>query len=162
MPVFRQHGEREPCTIRLWLALLSATGFSEARMGRINVAGYGLAIGAIGQALLLNALSHWFSAWLIFIPLLVPWLMVHVVSFCKVAPCRPRRFAQILSIAMAWYVFDALLCELIWLFIPTGRAIGLSAAIAHLLCYGSALCFIVLIHAVREARKYQAIHFASK
>lgn len=131
-------------------------------MGKINIAGYGLAIGAVGQALLLDALIHKLPVWLIFMPLLVPWLIVHAVSFCRIAPCGPRRFAQILFIAMAWYFFDALVCELIWLLVPTGRADLTVATIAHLLCYGSVMSFIVLIRAIREARNYQASHFASK
>jgi hypothetical protein len=123
-------------------------------VGRINVAGYGLALGALGQSLLLNRFVGKMPFWLYFVPLLGPWLLVHVISFCRVAPCGPRRFAQMLIIAMAWYTFDTLVCELVWLLDPAGRSLMYSAAIPLVLCYGSAAVFIVFVSAVREARKY--------
>jgi hypothetical protein len=127
-------------------------------MGRINIAGLALSLGAVGQAVLLG---HWigrFPSWFIFVPLLGPFLLVYVISFCRVAPCGPGRFAQILIIAMAWYSFDTFVCELVWLLAPTGRSDMYGAAIAHALCYGSAVSFIVLIRAVRDALNYQANH----
>lgn len=57
---------------------------------------------------------------------------------------------------MAWYSLDTFVCELVWLLSPTGRSEVIVAAIAHALCYGSAMSFIVLIRAVRDARNYRA------
>ena len=122
-------------------------------MGKINIAGFALSLGAVGQALLL---AHWIgSVSLLVVALLGPYLLVHVISFCRVAPCGPGRFAQILIIAMAWYSFDTFACELVWLLAPTRRSDTIVAAIAHALCYGSAISFIVLIPAVRDARNHQ-------
>lgn len=114
-------------------------------MGKINVASYALAVGAIGQALLLGHLPDRIPHWLVFVPLLGPWLIGHVISFCRVAPCGPRRFAQILTFAMVWYSLDAFVCELSWLLVPASRSQMYSAVIPHVLCWGSALSFIVLM-----------------
>lgn len=127
-------------------------------MGKINIAGWTLALGAAGQARLLGHLIDKVPFWLIFVPLCVPWLLVYVISFCRVAPCGPGRFAQLLIIAMVWYSCNTIACELIWLLIPTSHPDAYSAAIPHLLCYGSAASFIVLIRAVRDARNYHANH----
>lgn len=127
-------------------------------MGKINIAGWTLALGAAGQARLLGHLIDKVPFWLVFVPLSGPWLLVYVISFCRVAPCSPNRFAQLLIIAMSWYSFDALACELVWLLIPKGRSQMFSAAIPHALSYGSALSFIVLMRAVRDARNYRASH----
>jgi hypothetical protein len=124
-------------------------------MGRINIAGFALAAGAVGQNLLLGQLVDRGPSWLIFASLFGPWLLVYVISFCRVAPCGPGRFAQILIFAMAWYSVNTFVCELVWLLVPAGRSQMYSAAIPHALCYGSALSFIVLIRAVRAARNYQ-------
>jgi hypothetical protein len=125
-------------------------------MGRINIAGWTLLFGAIGQALLLGNTMDRVPHWLMWVPLFGPWLLVYVISFCRVAPCGPGRFAQLLIVSMAWYSLDTLACELVWLLVPAGRSHMYSAVVPHALCYGSALSFIVLIGAVRHARNYQA------
>ena len=127
-------------------------------MGRINIAGWGLAVGAVGQALLLGHLSDRVPSWLIFVPSCGPWLLVYVISFCRVAPCGPGRFAQILIVAIAWYSINKFACELIWLLVPASRSQMYSAVIPHALCLGSAFSFIVLIRAVRDAREYRTNH----
>jgi hypothetical protein len=125
-------------------------------VGRINIAGWALLVGAVGQALLLGHSTDRIPTWLIIMPLLGPWLVVYVISFCRVAPCGPGRFAQILVIAMAWYSFDTFVCELVWLLIPSGRSHVYGAAVPHVLSYGGAVSFIVLIRAVRDVRNLQA------
>ena len=121
----------------------------------INIAAFALAFGALGQALLLGHLTDRIPFWLVFIPLWMPGLLIYVISFCRVAPCGPRRFAQLLIVAMAWYSIDTVVCELLWLLIPSARSHTYSAAIPHTLCYGSAVSFMVLIRGVRIARTHQ-------
>ena len=127
-------------------------------MGTINIAGWALLIGAMGQALMLGGFIKTIPFWLIFVPLLGPWLLVYVISFCRVAPCGPRRFARLLTIAMTWYSTDTLVCESVWLFVPASHSHIYPAAIPHALSYGSAVSFIVLLRAVRDARKYATDH----
>lgn len=127
-------------------------------MGRINVAGYVLGLGAVGQSLMVGNAIHKVPCWLIFITLLGPWLAVHVISFCRIAPCGPRRFAQILTIAMVWYAADTLVCELVWLLLPAARSHMYSAAVPHVLTYGCAVSFIIFGRAVRDARQYAVNH----
>jgi hypothetical protein len=128
------------------------------KMGKINVAAYGMALGTIGQALLLARRFGAFPSWALFLPLLGPWILVHVISFCRVAPCGPKRFAHILISSMWWYSFDTLVCELLWMFAPTGNSRFADAVVAHAFAYGGAISFIALIRAVREARTFAENH----
>ena len=123
-------------------------------MGWINIAGIALAFGALGQDLLLGHLTDRVPFWLVFVPLWMPGLLVYVISFCKVAPCSPGRFAQLLIIAMVWYSIDTAVCELVWLLVPSARSHAYSAAVPHTLCYGCAVTFIVLIRGVRIGRTH--------
>jgi hypothetical protein len=127
-------------------------------VGKINVASWALLLGAVGHALLLGRLMDRVPHWLLFVPLFGPWLLGYVISFCRVAPCGPGRFAQILIVAIAWYSINTFACELIWLLVPASRSQMYSAVIPHALCLGSAFSFIVLIRAVRDAREYRTNH----
>jgi len=128
-------------------------------MGRINIAGFALMLfGTLGQSLLLGRLTDVVPSWLTFALLFLPGLLVYAISFCQVAPCGPKRFAQLLIVAMIWYSFDTVACELVWLLTPTNRSHVYSAVIPHALCYGSTFSFILLIRAVRDARNYHATH----
>jgi hypothetical protein len=126
-------------------------------MGRVNIVGLGLALGALGQGLLIGPFHYKVLSWLVIATLAGPYLLVYPIPFCRVEPCGPGRFAQILVIAMVWYSIDTFVCELFWLLAPTGRTHDVPiAVIAHGLCYGSALGFIELRRAVRDARNFEA------
>jgi len=131
--------------------------YSGPKMGTINVAAYGMALGAIGQALLLTRRLGAFPIWPIFVLLLGPWILAHVISFCRVAPSGPRRFALLLSVAIWWYSFDTTVCELLWMSATAASRIA-DAAIAHAIAYGGASSFIVLIRAVRSAKTFAENH----
>ena len=120
--------------------------------------GYVLGFGAVGQALMLGNAVRSIPLWLIFMPLLTPFLLLHIISFTRVSPCGPRRFAHIVLIAMAWYVTDTVACELVWLLLPAARSHVYSAILPHVIAYGCAVSFIVLVRATREARKYALDH----
>ena len=126
-------------------------------MGKINVAAYGMALGVIGQSLLLAPRFGHVSLWA-FLPLLGPWLLAHVISFCRVAPCGPRLFALLLSASMWWYLLDTLVCELLWMLAPTAASRVPLAVIAHAIAYGGASSFMVLVRTVREARTFAENH----
>lgn len=125
-------------------------------MGKINISAFGLAVGALGQYLLLGNLFDRVPQWLLFAPLLGPWLLLYVISFCRVAPCGPGRFAQLLIIAISWYSVNEVMSELVWLLAPTSRSRVYSAILPHVLSFGSALVFIPLTRAIRWARDCQA------
>jgi hypothetical protein len=127
-------------------------------VGRVNITGYVLGFGAVGQCLMLGNVIRQVPHWLIFTPLLVPFLIVHVISFCRVAPCGPRRWAQMLMFAMAWYIADTVVCELVWLLLPAARSHVYSAIIPHAIAYGCVVSFVVLVKAVRDARRYAVVH----
>lgn len=127
-------------------------------VGRVNITGYVLGFGAVGQSLLLGNAIQRVPLWLIFIPLLVPFLIVHVISFCRVAPCGPRRWAQMLTFAMSWYIADTAVCELVWLLQPAARSHAYSGTIPHAIAYGCAVSFVVLVRAAREARQCAVAH----
>lgn len=91
-------------------------------MGKINISAFGLWVGALGQFLLLGNLFDRVPHLLVFAPLLGPWLLLYVISFCRVAPCGPSRFAQLVIIGVAWYSFDTVMCELVRLLVPTSRS----------------------------------------
>jgi hypothetical protein len=124
-------------------------------LGFINVAGYGLAFGSIGQALLLAPRFPKLPFWMIYLLLLTPWLIIHAASFCSVAPCGPRRFHQILTVAVSWYALNTLLAELLHVSRSSIPPPKYPAAIPHLIICGGAISFAVLIRAVIEIRRYE-------
>ena len=123
-------------------------------MGKINIASWVLGLGAVGQTLMLGNTVKQVPSWLVILPLLGPWLLIYVISLCRVAPCGRRRFAQLLKVAMVWYAADSIVCELVWCLVPSARSHIYSAVIPHLLTYGCAISFIVFLRAVRPAREY--------
>jgi hypothetical protein len=65
------------------------------------------------QALLLGHLIDRVTSWLMFMPLCGPWLLVYVISFCRVVLCGPGRFVQILIIAIPQPQLDDVSFELL-------------------------------------------------
>jgi len=124
-------------------------------MGRINVAGWGLMFGAVGQAVLLHTRFSKVPFWMFYVPLFTPWLLVYTISFCRVAPCGPRRFAQILMLSMVWYSINTLLSELSWLFVRTAPSPVFLVVLPHALIAIGACSFFVLVPAVRMAREHE-------
>ena len=80
-------------------------------LGGINVASYGLMVGAAGQALLYRRVFTHVPNGLILGVLFLPWLTVFTISFCKAAPCGPRRFRHLLTGAMCGYALATLFAE---------------------------------------------------
>jgi hypothetical protein len=124
-------------------------------LGMINISSFGLWVGSVGQALLLTSSFPAVPLWVVYIPLLGPWILVFVLSFCQVAPCGPRRFYQILMAAMCWYVFNTLVAELAHL--PRGAVEppNYPIGVPHLIILAGAISFVVLIRAVIQIRRYE-------
>jgi hypothetical protein len=114
-------------------------------MGAINIAGWGLLFGAGGQALFLVYLFPNLPGKILFAVLLIPWLAVYTISFCRVAPCGPRAFRRILIFAMGWYTAATLLAEILCFIrrpVPHGPY---SLIVPRVLMYFGALTFIVFV-----------------
>ena len=125
------------------------------RFGLINVAGYGLALGSVGQALLIVLGFPKVPFWMLYVPLLIPWLLVHVISFSRAAPCGPRRFYQILLVAMSWYAINTLVAEVSYFALEVAPPRYPVAIPRLLIICGGAISFPVLIRAVRGIRRYE-------
>jgi hypothetical protein len=116
-------------------------------MSTLNVASWGLLIGALGQCVLYSSLFQHLPQWLVLIPLLPPWLMVYVISFCRQAPCGPLRFRQFLLFAMCWYAATSLIADAMTVLthpFPRGH---LSLTVGRVFMYAGGLTFIVFIRA---------------
>ena len=123
-------------------------------MSRLNVASWGLLVGAFGQCVLYSSLFQHLPLWLVLIPLLPPWLTVYFISFCRQAPCGPTRFRQFLMFAMCWYGAMSLIADAMTVVthpVPRGH---LSITVGRLLMYTGALTFIVFIRARIEIRRH--------
>jgi hypothetical protein len=117
-------------------------------MSRLNVASWGLLIGALGQCVLYSSLFQHLPPWFVLIPLLPPWLTVYIISFCRLAPCGPQRFRQFLLFAMCWYAAMSLIADAMTvLFHPVPRE-HFSIALGRVLMYAGGLTFIVFIRAL--------------
>jgi len=125
-------------------------------MGTIHIAGWGLLLGAIGQSLLFASLSHNPPSKIIYVLLLIPWLTVYTISFCRRPPCGPRRFRHVLTVAMCWYVVATLLAEtLCFIFHPVPHWDHM-LVVARVLMYLSALSFVVFLRACIALRRLEA------
>ena len=72
-------------------------------MGRLNLSSSALLAGAMGQLEFYESVFPHAATWVLSIPLLLPWLMIYTISFCREPPCGPRAFRKILVLAMCWY-----------------------------------------------------------
>ena len=127
-------------------------------MGRLNVASGGLLVGAMGQAAFYHSLFPHLSTWVVFIPLLPPWLTIYTISFCRQPPFGPRPFRYALVLAMCWYAFASLLGESLHYFFHTAPWGQFSFTLARLLMYLGALTFIVFVRFCIALRGQETEH----
>jgi hypothetical protein len=123
-------------------------------MGSINVTSYGLAFGAIGQAAFYGSLFQHHDK-LIFFFLLLPWLTIYTISFCRQPPFSPRTFRYVLMFAMCWYAVATLLAESLHFLLhsaPNGH-FGFTAA--RWFMYPGALSFIVFVRFCIFLRRHE-------
>ena len=124
-------------------------------MGSINVTSLGLAFGAIGQAAFYRSLFQRHDR-LIFFFLLLPWLTIYTISFCRQPPFGPRAFRYVLMFAMCWYAMMSLLAETLFFFIQPPPHGHFSLTIGRALMYPfGAASFFVLIRAYLVLRRYE-------
>jgi hypothetical protein len=119
----------------------------------LNLTSFGLLVGAGGQALLLMCVLPRVPQWIVWMPLLAPWVTVYFVSFCRQPPCGPRVFRSVLIFAMCWYSVATLTAQSLYLLIrPSSH---FSFKLAHLLMYLGALTFLVLLRFCATLRRLE-------
>jgi hypothetical protein len=124
-------------------------------MSVLNVASFGLLIGAMGEWFFYGYLFPRFPAWIVMAAVYIPWLTVFTISFCRQPPFGPRPFRYCLMFAMCWYAAIALLAEALNLLIhpaPHGR---FPIILARVLMYLGAFSFIVFVRACVALRRLQ-------
>ena len=128
-------------------------------MSKLSIASWGLFFGAIGQGLFYRCLfpswPTWIGARVLFALLLLPWLTVFTVSFCKRPPFGPRPFRCCLTSAMCWYAVITLLAETLNLFVQPAPREHLSITMARVFMYLGAFSFIVFIQTCVVLRRYE-------
>lgn len=124
-------------------------------MGSLHIAGWGLAVGAVGQAALYYPLFPHAPLWLIMLPLFLPWLTVYTISFCRQAPFGPRPFRYCLMFAMCWYATATLLAEALNLVIRPAPRGHFPITLAWVLIFVGVLSFIVFVRTVILLRRYE-------
>jgi hypothetical protein len=124
-------------------------------MGSINVTSYGLAFGAIGQAAFFGSLFQRHDT-LIFLFLLLPWLTIYTISFCRQAPVGPRTFRYVLMFAMCWYAVVTLLAESLHFLLHSAPYGHFSFTVARWFMYLGALSFIVFVRVCIVLRRHES------
>jgi hypothetical protein len=130
-------------------------GTSHSMMNRLSIASLGLFIGAIGQGAFYGCVFPHRSARIVVGISLLPWLMVFVISFCRVAPFGPRPFRYCLVIAMCWYTVVTLLAEALFLLTRPAANEHFSIIVARVLMYLGFLSFVVFLRIVVVLRRYE-------
>jgi hypothetical protein len=124
-------------------------------MGALNIASYGLLIGAMGQFFFYKGTFPHFPAWIVWGVLFVPWLTVFTISFCNRPLFGPRPFRLCLLVAMFWYALLSVVAEGINFLIHAPVTGHVPFAVARVLMYFGFLSFVVLIRACITLRRYE-------
>jgi hypothetical protein len=120
-------------------------------LGKIHLAGLGLAVGAMGQMLLLpRSFCKGVTGTFFLILFLLPWLPTHFVSFFRVPPCSPRAFAKTIRFSVSLYLLNLCFAELTHFLLGIRQDVPVEM-IAQSLALGGLLNFLILIPAIRWA-----------
>lgn len=123
-------------------------------MGIINIASCGLWLGAVGQSVYFLDLFPRTPKWVIEILLLLPWLTVYTISFCRVPPCGPRPFRYALVFAMCWYAIATLLAEILN-FMSYPHQMNIFQPPWRVMMYLGALSFVVFVRFCITTSRYE-------
>ena len=125
-------------------------------MSRINIASWGMLLGALGQSLFFGYVFPSFPSKILFALLAIPWLTTFTISFCQRPPCGPRPFRLILIFAMCWFsavtALAETLCFILHL-IPHGH---FPLTLPRVLTYLGALSFVILAKTCVALRRLEA------
>ena len=125
-------------------------------LGILNISSYALLIGAFGQAWFYTRFFANVPHWLVLGVLLLPWLTVHMISFCNGAPFGPRPYRRCLLGAMCWYALLTVLAETGQHFIRLSPYGHIPVAAARCLMYFGWISFIPFIRAYAIMLKCEA------
>lgn len=123
-------------------------------MGKLNIPGYSLMVGSMGQVALLSPVfpKHHFIVWMFLLP---PWLIVSTITFCRQPPCGIRAFRKTLMFAMCWYATATLLAESLHFAVHPPASDGWSVTVARCLMCVAAWGFIVYIRLCRRLHRLE-------
>ena len=124
-------------------------------MNQLSIASWGLFIGAIGQGAFYGYLFPHLPTWIVTGVSLLPWLIVFVISFCRVAPFGPRPFRYCLVFVMCWYTVVTLLAETLYVLTRPAASKQFSIIVARVPTYLGLLSFIVFVRVVSALRRYE-------
>ncbi len=124
-------------------------------MGRLNIASWALLIGSLGQLSFLAPLFPNLPYWVVWIPLLPPWLTIYTISFCRQSPFGARPFRYALMLAMGWYAGFTLLGELLVFLTHPAPWGDFSFTLGRLFMYPGALSFIVFLRFCVALRRHE-------
>lgn len=124
-------------------------------MNQLSIASWGLLIGAFGQGVFYGYLFPRSPIWIVTGISFIPWLIVFVISFCRVAPFGPRPFRYCLVFAMCWYTFVTLLAETLYLLTRSAASKHFSVIVARVPTYLGLVSFIVFGRVVFALRRYE-------
>jgi len=113
-------------------------------LGTLNIASYGFLVGAFGQFWFYVRLFSHTSEWLLLGVLLIPWLALFTITFCKQSPFGPRPFRFCLTLVMCSYALLTVLAEILQQFHPLPSDGFFSITLARILMYIAFLSFIPL------------------
>jgi hypothetical protein len=130
-------------------------GNSHFMMNQLSIVSWGLFIGAIGQGVFYGYLFPHLPTRIVTGISLLPWLIVFVISFCKVAPFGPRPFRYCLVFAMCWYTGVTLLAETLYLLTRPAASKHFSIIVARIPTYLGLLSFIVFVRVLFALRRYE-------
>ena len=129
-------------------------------LGNLYLFGLSLAVGATGlQWFYVRAFSA-APSWLIWTVLFLPWLTIHVITFCKVAPFGPRPFRRCLLLVVGAYALLIVGAEDIQAVrhLPTDGVFSLT--LARVLMYIGCISFIPFARAYLALRNSEATNGA--
>jgi hypothetical protein len=110
----------------------------------------------MGQMLLIAPLFPNFPSWLLLTFLLLPWLTIHFISFCREPFLIPRHFRYVLLFAMSGYGVACVIAEAVHFLLKPAPEPHSSVYAARIIMYSGGLSFIVFIRFCFWLRSYEA------
>jgi hypothetical protein len=123
-------------------------------MGRLNITSLGLALGSVGQTLLVAPVFTRFGR-LAFAVALVPWLITYTITFCRQPPCGIRAFRKTLWFSLGWHAAVTILAEMLQFFFRTPALDKTQFFVARCLMYSSLVSYVVFIRVCHSLRQME-------